>query len=132
MAILQSYIKHFDFKELFRFLIGGGSAVITDCAVYYLLLWFGIGTAESKLCGFVTGSLVGFIINRSWTFKSHGAVPVQLVKYALLYICSAFFNTITNEITIKYTSVIWIAFLVATGVSTVINYLGQKYFVFRK
>lgn len=132
MAILQSYIKKFDFKELFRFLIGGGCAVITDCAVYYMLLCYGIGTAESKLSGFVTGSLVGFTINRIWTFKSHGAVPLQLIKYTLLYICSAFFNTVTNEITIKYISVIWFAFLLATGVSTVINYLGQKYFVFRK
>ena len=118
-------------NEVIKFLVGGCIAVITDFCVYYSLVIFNLATVDSKLIAFYSGALVGFIINRNWTFKSNRSVIIQLVKYGILYSMSAFLNATVNEFILKISSSIWLGFIFATIISTVINYLGQKYFVFK-
>ena len=57
---------------------------------------------------------------------------MEIVKYCILYACSALINAGTNHLALKVFGIKLLAFLIATGVSTVINFLGQKFFVFRK
>ena len=119
-------------KELGRFLIGGSSAVITDYLVYTLLLKFLVMVSAAKLIAFVSGSIVGFIINKFWTFESKGLLRYEIIKYAILYAITAYLNVFVNNLALNYFLPTWLAFLFATGASTIANFLGQKFFVFRK
>ena len=119
-------------KELIRFLFGGGSAVVVDYIVYHLLMLCGQNQDISKAISFICGAAVGFVINKLWTFESSKFSRVEILRYVILYSCTAVINAGVNRLVIKVTAIEMLAFLCATGVSTVLNFLGQKYFVFRK
>lgn len=119
-------------KELIRFLFGGGSAVIVDYIVYQILMRAGLGQDISKAISFICGAAVGFVINKLWTFESSKFSKDEVLRYVILYSCTAVINAVANKLVLKVTAIEMLAFLCATGVSTVLNFLGQKYFVFRK
>ncbi|VDG69843.1 GtrA-like protein [Clostridium carnis] len=118
-------------KELLRFLVGGGSAVITDYVIYKILLSIGLDISIAKAISFICGSIVGFIINKLWTFESKSFVKSELWRYAILYGITAVINSLINNLVICVLGIQFIAFLCATGTSTVLNFLGQKFFVFK-
>ncbi|MBO5487693.1 MAG: GtrA family protein [Eubacterium sp.] len=119
-------------KELLRFLVGGGSAVIADYLLYQLFLSAGISVSVAKAGSFCCGATVGFIINKLWTFESHNFDSREIGKYVMLYAVSACANAIVNKAVLFVTGIGLFAFLCATGTSTVMNFLGQKFFVFRR
>ena len=121
-----------DIKEILRFLVGGGSAVLTDFITYHLLMRIGVSVDISKAVSYVLGAAVGFVINKLWTFESKEFKISEIIKYIILYACSAAINTFVNSLVLGWFNIYILAFLAATGTSTVINYIGQKFFVFRK
>lgn len=119
-------------KELTRYLIAGVSAVLTDFVTYKLFIFF-LPIAVAKTISYILGMFVSFCVNRSWTFKSQGEMHRDFSKFILLYSSSLFLNVLSNHATLYLLpQAITFAFLVATGVSVVTNYVGQKYWVFRK
>ena len=119
-------------KELIRFLFGGGSAVVVDYIVYQLLMLADLSQDISKAISFICGAAVGFVINKLWTFESAKFSNGEVLRYVILYSCTAVINAAVNRFVLEITAIEMFAFLCATGVSTVLNFLGQKYFVFRK
>lgn len=121
----------FEIKEILKFLVGGGSAVIVDGLLYMFLKQY-MNLSGAKAISYVTGAVVGFIINKLWTFESKKFKVMEVYKYIILYVCSAFVNTVINRLILYMLSSTVFAFLCATGSSTVINFLGQKFFVFKR
>lgn len=125
-------LDKFNLKEILKFCVGGGSAVITDYAIYALLSYLGVETWAAKTVSYIAGAVVGFVINKLWTFESKKFRSDEMIKYILLYVFSAGVNSIVNSLILKLFDIRIVAFLAATGTSTIINFLGQKFFVFRK
>lgn len=119
-------------KEVLRFLVGGGTAVVVDFCIYRLLLLFSWNMDIAKMISFICGAGVGFIINKFWTFERKQFVIKEVLKYAALYTCTGVINAIVNRCTLSIINIQIVGFLVATGVSTVLNFLGQKYVVFER
>lgn len=117
-------------KELLCFLVGGGSAVLVDYTGYRFLLYMTVDVCIAKAVSFICGSIVGFIINKLWTFESKKFVKEEILKYIILYSITAIINTGVNKAILNFWGFQFFAFLCATGVSTVLNFLGQKFFVF--
>lgn len=117
-------------KELKRFLIAGISAVGTDLITYYILLNF-LPHDISKAISFIFGTVVAFVINKYWTFEKYEKSYKEIIKFGMLYSATLGANVLTNKIVLEYTSLIFLAFLVATGVSTILNFIGQKFWVFK-
>lgn len=127
-------MKHLEGKllaEMLKFGVGGGSAVLTDLAGY-LVLKNMTHVSLAKGISFVMGSAVGFVINKLWTFESRQFSWGEIIKYILLYAFSATINAIVNKEILDVSGSVMFGFLMATGVSTIINFLGQKFFVFKK
>ena len=122
----------FSIKEILKFLVGGGSAVVVDYLSYHLMMYIGIPVNPSKAISYILGATVGFVINKLWTFESKRFSSLEIIKYIILYAVSAYINTLVNHFILSCFDISLLAFLVATGVSTIINFLGQKFFVFRK
>lgn len=129
--MIKWFKSKFQMKEIWKFLVGGGSAVLTDAVAYALLKQY-IDLSVAKAVSYIFGATVGFIINKKWTFESKYFKMSEVIKYVVLYVFSAFANTVVNKLVLHLIPSVTFAFLCATGVSTVINFLGQKFFVFSK
>jgi len=121
-----------DTKEIIRFLIAGFSAVGTDFFVYNILLIF-LTHSPAKVFSFISGSCIAFVINKYWTFKKEEKSLKEIVRFSILYIITLIVNTGVNKIFLTLIpGFVWFAFLVATGASTILNFIGQKWWVFIK
>lgn len=117
-------------KEIIRFIIVGSGAVLTDFLVYnFSLMLFSM--SYSKVISFLCGSLVAFMANKMWTFEQKENRTYEIVKFTLLYSISLMFNTTTNKVIFDYSGDKLLAFIFATSLSTLINFIGQKYWVFK-
>jgi putative flippase GtrA len=117
-------------KELKRFLVAGLCAVGTDLITYYILLDF-LPPDIAKALSFLLGTVVAFVINKYWTFEKHEASYKEMMQFGMLYSLTLGTNVMTNKMILGYTSLVLLAFVVATGVSTVLNFIGQKWWVFK-
>lgn len=126
-------------KQIRRFLVIGVSSVLVDLAVYLLLTRLGLGTHMSKGISYVSGMVVGFIGNKFWTFESARRSMAEPITYVLLYATTLGINVAVNAATLALFAGLlpprwnkgW-AFLVATGVTTVLNFLGMRFITFFK
>lgn len=119
-------------KEVLRFLVGGGTAVLVDFCIYRLLLFLSWNMDVAKMISFICGAGVGFIINKFWTFERKQFAIKEILKYVALYICTGFINAMVNRGVLYIVNIQILGFLVATGVSTILNFFGQKYIVFER
>lgn len=120
------------YKQISRFSVAGLSAVAIDFLSYYLLINY-LSYDISKTLSFVIGAVVAYVINKFWTFEKNNLSFKELVKFALLYTFSLFVNVYMNKLFLDITNnTIIIAFFVATGSSALINFIGQKWWVFKK
>lgn len=136
-------------KELIKFTLIGILAVLVDLGAYWTLLnvlperalSFVSNEAFAKTISFLCGMVVTYSLNKLWTWKQRDRSNKRLAKFAVLYGVSLFLNVFTNstvlyilehnkdiyDVPYKY----FIAFIGATGMSAVVNFAGQKFWVFR-
>ena len=117
-------------KQIIRFICSGILAVLTDLLVYYLLINF-ISYSLAKGIAFLSGTAVAYLLNKYWTFKQPVFSTTQLIKFLALYLFSLVINVAINNYTLKEFKITILAFLIATGTSTIINFVGQKFWVFK-
>lgn len=129
-----------DRGQLLRFLVSGSSAVATDTTIYWLCLPY-LPPSAAKAVSFISGTLVAYVLNKFWTFKVPHRSHAEIVKFGCLYLSTLGINVLVNRVILNCLPAflpgatdrhIMIAFFCATGTSTVLNYLGQRFWVFRK
>lgn len=117
--------------QLPRFIVTGLMAVATDYISYLLLANF-IAVDFAKGSSFILGSVVAFVLNKLWTFESEKKASAALLPFIMLYSSTFCVNVGLNHFTLVYVSDIkTLAFLVATAASTILNFLGMKFWVFK-
>lgn len=123
-------------RELGVFLIVGSLTVLVDFGIYQSMAWFELaGVNMAKAIGFLGGTLFAYFANRFWTFGHNSHVPGSLWRFAALYGATLGANVVVNSLALKLfadaTAAIHLAFLLATGISAILNFLGMKLFVFK-
>ncbi|PZO59632.1 MAG: GtrA family protein [Phormidesmis priestleyi] len=127
-------------EEILRFLLVGSSTVLVDLAIYIVLLtWLNPSTAKG--ISFICGTIYAYQANRLWTFSSGSGSLLQVVKFSAVYGFNLAVNVSLNAVVLSLLAQLTgrlgqlntlIAFIIATGVSAVLNFLGMKFFVFKK
>lgn len=140
-------------KQVTKFILAGISAVCVDLVVYYLLSQF-LDVNLSKALGFASGTVVTYNLNKYWTWRQTEKNNMRLFWFLLLYAFSLLINVGVNSLALTYlpnTEILisikglsntvkplfamktdkFVAFFIATAVSSVFNFLGQKYWVFK-
>lgn len=107
-----------------------------------------------KGIGFLSGTFVTYNLNKYWTWRTSDKNNKRLGNFVILYLISFVINILVNkwglqifhddEISVLYrnhegvsTSLLafkmdkLFAFILATGVSSVVNFVGQKVWVFK-
>ena len=118
--------------DLFRFGLVGCCDVVLDAATYYFLLSILIPMPLCKLSAYIIGTISGFLLNKFFTFKAHGFSLLEIVKYILVYIATAFVNVALNQFVYWLSENKLIAFAIATVVSGLLHFICDKFIVFVK
>lgn len=126
-------MKHKLFShQIIKFIIIGVCAVIIDFTVYKILQSIGVDIHIAKYISYAVGALFGYFLNKFWTFENNKKSIKQVVLFIALYACSALLNTGVNTLSIFVLNEKFIAFMIATTISTIANYLGMKFIVFEE
>lgn len=119
-------------RQLFRFIIVGCSAVITDLLCYFALLTI-LPPAVAKTISFIAGTGVAFIFNKYWTFEKKERSHIEVIRFIILYSTTLITNVSINELFLYFfPALTLLAFFLATGTSTTLNFIGQKWWVFKQ
>ncbi len=136
-------------KQLVKFTLIGVLAVLVDLACYYIFLnalpenlMFGFEIEDfAKAMSFLCGMSVTYTLNKLWTWKAKSKSNKRVLNFTILYGSSLLINVLTNstildllhkvEILKKLEYKYLISFIFATGISASVNFIGQKFWVFR-
>ena len=126
-------IKNKSFLEIYRFIIVGICSVLIDFIFYYFFIYFNIFDPKiAKRLSFIIGAIFAFYANRNYVFRVNKRKISQYFSFAILYFTSFFLNSFVHDLIFLKTKITLISFLAATFVSTVTNFIGQKFLIFKE
>lgn len=119
------------------FLIVGMLTVLADFLTYTGLLWSGLEQMWiAKAVGFLSGMLFAYFANKNFTFGNVVPKSGSAVRFAMLYLATLTANVLINMLVLHllagFTSALTIAFVLATGCSATLNFIGMKFCVFHR
>ena len=143
--------------ELTKFAIVGAICFGLDLSLYYgLTVMLGLPTFVAKALSVISATMFNYYLNKTWTWGQSNHDPRRFAKYVLLYSISGLLNVLSNEaflkwlpdnefqmliihaeqavqqpfFTIKIDKIL--AVLGATMVGLLVNFIGQKTWVFKE
>ncbi|MCL6274284.1 GtrA family protein [Muricauda sp. 2012CJ35-5] len=118
-------------RQLSKFVFSGVIAVVVDFGVYYMANNY-LGHNLSKGLSFLSGSVVAYLLNKFWTFEAKEFSGSQMFRFFFLYGMTLAINVFVNKFVLATIGNVLFGFLCATAASTILNFLGQKFWVFKK
>nr|WP_269449837.1 GtrA family protein [Auraticoccus cholistanensis] len=116
----------------------GGLSAVVDFGLLNLLMLAGLGHTPAKALSFVAGTTTAYLINRRWTFR---AEPSRRRFAAVVVLYAATFAVQVGLFSLLYAglpalglgeaAVRVVAFVVAQGVATALNFVVQRAVIFR-
>lgn len=120
--------------QIWRFVATGGLAAIVDFTLYVALLAAGLHVNVAKTLSFIAGTTTAYLINRRWTFQAPPSTArfiAVVVLYAVTYAVQVGINYIFYMELDDNPWRVPVAFVIAQGTATVINFIVQRTVIFR-
>ncbi|HSV50774.1 MAG TPA: GtrA family protein [Burkholderiaceae bacterium] len=121
-----------DFR-LARFLaVGLANTVFGLSAIFACKGLLGLGDVESNLIGYGVGILLGFAVNKRWTFGHTGAAASAFVRYLLVLAVAYAANLATTLFAIDVLRLdSYLAQALGVIPYALTGYIGSRWFAFR-
>ena len=119
------------YKQFLSYSSIGFVSLVIDAAVYIVLSEILlISKSLSKIISFIIASVNSFFGNKIFTFKVKSFSFNEPIKFILLYLFSLIANSLTHDYFLKIFDK-FMPFIISTLVSVIINFMGQKLWVFK-
>lgn len=120
--------------QVLRFVATGGFSAIVDYGIYTALHTLGLALDPAKAISFVAGTLTAYLINRRWTFQASPS-RTRFLAVMALYAVTFSVQVGINHVFLKvFADQPWrmpVAFVIAQGTATMINFIVQRAWIFR-
>lgn len=122
-------------RHLVHFVVAGFSAFAVDAGMLQALLALGLGPLVARPFAILAAMIVGWLINRTWTFPMPGRPRLrEFGRYAAVASISALVNygLYAAILLARPETLPFLALVSATAVATIVSYVGYRFFTFRK
>jgi putative flippase GtrA len=121
-------------QQFIRFcIVGFFTTIINYLTFFYLYSFLEIHYLPSAAIGFCIGVSIGFSFNKAWTFNSYSKVRHEPLLYGLVYICNLLIGLNILESCVIYLKMDpKIGNIIAIVITSILNFLGIKFAVFKK
>lgn len=129
MSFQRDGLSHF-----IRFLIVGGVSTAVNYTVFFILLGLSMRYQWASACGFMVGVVVGLPLNKVWTYRDSSSMTASVFySYIAVYLTSLIINVAAITMLVDRMHIEPpIANFVTIIITTMTNFLGTKFWVFRK
>lgn len=121
--------------QVWRFLVTGGFSAIVDFGLYVLLYRVvGMQPDLAKTLGWIAGTTTAYLLNRRWTFQappSRARLAAVWALYITTFIIQVGLNHLFLDVFDYTPTGVVVAFVIAQGTATVINFVVQRTVIFR-
>jgi putative flippase GtrA len=119
-------------REQVRFLVVGGVNTLVGYGFFALILLFA-GYLVSLYLSYAVAVSVAFVLHRRFTFRVSGNVAVDFARFVGVYVVSLAVNTAVLPLLVEVAGFHPLAAqAIALLITTLISYVGHKWFSFRR
>ncbi len=132
--MVSRVIQYFTQHEFIRYLTVGFLCVSCELSIFYTLQYWHVQYLVSNTAGFITASIVGYFLQKYWTFKNfHSNHLQQMIRFAAVLAWGYVLGMCVLYLLVDRLLVpVSIAKLIQVCIVMVSNYLGQKIITFKK
>ena len=121
------------------YILCGAISTSFDLLLYLLLVKINVNISVAKGASFLFATGISYFLNKKITFRSFQKSYTELINFYLAHVLAMIVDVVCNKLFLLVFGLIitgqiklLLAFTCATSLSVIVNFLSQKFWVFKK